>query len=141
MLHTNVYDSPRSLDEPTSDESPFLIASGNESDYDNNRCTAVRKPVKKFLYSDELIRTDDLLLGDQNEITLVNDTHIDNLHNQQSDTPRTSVASAATKINALPLDDSAPSANLLAYRKESLTSRRLIDIRSHLLLNTTLDAT
>ena len=147
-VRTNVYDSPRSLDDQTSvrtldssDESPFLIASGNESDYDNNRSATGRQPVKKFLYSNELIRTDDLLLGDQNEITLHNDTHIENLHNQQSDITRISAASAPTRTNVPSLDDSAPSPNLLAYRKDSLTSRRLIDIRSHLLLNTTLDAT
>jgi hypothetical protein len=38
------------------------------------------------------------------------------------------------------LDDSAPS-NYMAYRKDPLTARKLLDIRSHLLLNTTLDAT
>jgi hypothetical protein len=38
------------------------------------------------------------------------------------------------------LDDSAP-ANYMGYRKDPLTTRKLLDIRSHLLLNTTLDAT
>jgi hypothetical protein len=37
-------------------------------------------------------------------------------------------------------DDSAPS-NYMAYRKDPLATRKLLDIRSHLLLNTTLDAT
>jgi hypothetical protein len=38
------------------------------------------------------------------------------------------------------IDDSAPS-NYMAYRKDPLATRKLLDIRSHLLLNTTLDAT
>ncbi|UJR10063.1 hypothetical protein I4U23_014285 [Adineta vaga] len=149
-IHINVYDSPRSINDQTirsSDDSPSLITSGNESDYDNNRSTTVRLPVIKYIYSDELIHTDDLLLGDQNEITLHNDTHIENHNNQQSDTIKISSSSSLSsstssmKTNIPSLDDSAPHPNLLAYRKDSLTSRRLIDIRSHLLLNTTLDAT
>ncbi|CAF1584908.1 unnamed protein product, partial [Adineta ricciae] len=150
-VHLNVYDSPRSLDEQISlrtkhscEDSPSLVASGNESDYDNNRSTTVRLPVNTFVCSNELIRTDDLLLGDQNEITLHNDTHIENSNNQQSDIIRISspsLTNPSAKTNIPSLDDSAPSPNLLAYRRDSLTSRRLIDIRSHLLLNTTLDAT
>jgi hypothetical protein len=106
--------------------------------------------VTKLIDSDEFLRTDDLLLGDQNEITIRNDTHFENLNtsnNQQSDITILSSTNSSHKMNikasantVTTLDDSS-STNLLAYRRDSLTSRRLIDIRSHLLLNTALDAT
>ncbi|CAF4080538.1 unnamed protein product, partial [Adineta steineri] len=76
------------------------------------------------------------------EITLHNDTHIENINNQQSDIIRITSTNSSNKTNIPTLNDStSTSTNHLAYRKDSLTSRRLIDIRSHLLLNTTLDAT
>jgi hypothetical protein len=188
--------------------------SGNESDYDNNQCNndfskiarylssssssrIVKIPVNDFNQSDELTRTDDLLLGDQNEIVLNNNSNIhsnisnnenddeDNDHtearvdlsddndddidadentiqstiinnNQQSDnnvisstnsfqpssnhrtTNMISMKPTTTTTNTL--DDSAPP-NYPSYRKDPLTTRKLLDIRSHLLLNTTLDAT
>jgi hypothetical protein len=93
-----------------------------------------------------LLHSDDLLLGDQNEIILKNNTQIENL-NQQSDIIKISSKNSPHKANIIAtisttalLDDSAPS-NFLAYRRDSLIARRLLDIRSHLLLNTTLDAT
>ena len=92
-----------------------------------------------------LLHSDDLSLGDQNEIILHNDTHVENL-TQQSDIITTPIspphrANIISPINTTAvLDDSAPS-DFLAYRKDSLIARRLLDIRSHLLLNTTLDAT
>jgi hypothetical protein len=92
--------------------------------------------VNNFLNSDEL------LLGDQNEIILNNDTHIEN-NNQQSDNIKISLINSPHRTNLITttiLDDSAPP-NFLAYQKDPLITRRLLDIRSHLLLNTTLDAT
>ena len=58
---------------------------------------------------------------------------------QSSVDSRTSIKSPPTAAGVT-LDDSAPS-NYLAYRKDPLSTRKLLDIRSHLLLNTTLDAT
>jgi hypothetical protein len=109
----------------------------------------VKVPVNNILNSNELTRTDDLLLGDQNEIIFHNDTHFENFNinnnNLQSDISRISSTNSRTNtitsINTPTiLDDSAPS-NFLAYHKDPLITRRLLDIRSHLLLNTTLDAT
>jgi len=156
--------------------------------------------------NDELTRTDDLLLGDQNEIVLTNDAHIDSLStnislqinannadnedneasvdlfdddadgdensvqsaiainsNQQSDSsnipstnslPSSSIHSfvpshhrthiITSTRHAVTLDDSAPptaTSTYISYRKDHLTPRKLLDIRSQLLLNTTLDAT
>ena len=108
-------------------QTPSLVASGNDSDYDNNQSPTVQNnPVTTDLNSDEL------LLGDQNEIILTNDTHFDNL-NQQSDNRSHQIPSAT-------LDHNVPT-NFLVYHKDPLITRRLLDIRSHLLLNTTLDAT
>jgi len=179
-----------------------FIGSGNESDYDNNQCNndysnvskylsssstrLIKIPVNNFNQSDELTRTDDLLLGDQNEIVLNNNNNDDDddntearvdlsddnddddidgdentiqstiNNNQQSDNNiisstnslqissnhrtnnRTSMKPPPTTTTTL--DDSAPP-NYMAYRKDPLTTRKLLDIRSHLLLNTTLDAT
>jgi hypothetical protein len=136
-----------------------LSGSENESDYDNNQGTSDSYlPSTKFIQipvneSDELTHTDDLLLGDQNEIILNNDTHIDpripdlpidcveHQNNKILSTNSPHRANIITSIKpTATLDDSA-SSNFVAYRKDSLTSRRLLDIRSHLLLNTTLDAT
>jgi hypothetical protein len=225
--HTVVYDSSKAMNSsiliPTRrtiaspDDNNLTISSfggsGNESDYDNNQCNndfskiarylsssssrIVKIPVNDFNQSDELTRTDDLLLGDQNEIVLNNNSNIhsnisnnenddeDNDHtearvdlsddndddidadentiqstiinnNQQSDnnvisstnsfqpssnhrtTNMISMKPTTTTTNTL--DDSAPP-NYPSYRKDPLTTRKLIDIRSHLLLNTTLDAT
>ncbi len=101
------------------------------------------------------LNSDELLLGDQNEIILNNDTHFENLNNntnnQQSDNIIKSLTNSPHKTNLLTsinptttttttLDDSAP-ANFLGSHKDRLITRRLLDIRSHLLLNTTLDAT
>jgi len=147
--------------------------------------------VNDFNQSDELTRTDDLLLGDQNEIVLSNDSNIhsiinnnnnddddgndhtearvdlsddddrdDNettiqstipINNQQSDNNIISSTNSRqstlnhrtnnpTSTKPTTLDDSAPM-NIIEYRKDPLTARKLFDIRSHLLLNTTLDAT
>ncbi|CAF3708814.1 unnamed protein product [Adineta steineri] len=147
--HTIIYDSPKAFHEQklirtihSLDDNPLFITSGHESDYDNNRSTTIQIPVNNFFHSNDLLRTDDLLLGDQNEITLHNDTHIENINNQQSDIIRITSTNSSNKTNIPTLNDStSTSTNHLAYRKDSLTSRRLIDIRSHLLLNTTLDAT
>jgi hypothetical protein len=225
--HTVVYDSSKAMNSsiliPTRrtiaspDDNNLTISSfggsGNESDYDNNQCNndfskiarylsssssrIVKIPVNDFNQSDELTRTDDLLLGDQNEIVLNNNSNIhsnisnnenddeDNDHtearvdlsddndddidadentiqstiinnNQQSDnnvisstnsfqpssnhrtTNMISMKPTTTTTNTL--DDSAPP-NYPSYRKDPLTTRKLLDIRSHLLLNTTLDAT
>jgi len=135
--HTIVYESSKSTDDNLS-----LVGSGNESDYDNNhQSSTVKVPVNNFLNSDEL------LLGDQNEIILNNDTHIEN-NNEQSDNTKISLTNSPLRTNLITsinpttatLDDSAPP-NFLAYQRDPLITRRLLDIRSHLLLNTTLDAT
>lgn len=127
--HTIINQSSKS-----SEETAFsLVASGNESDYDNNQSPIVQSPVN------DLLHPDDLVLGDQNEIILHNDTHIDN---QQSDS-KTKDHQQQQRKNLHPtatLDDSVPT-NFLAYHQDPLIARRLLDIRSHLLLNTTLDAT
>ncbi len=89
-----------------------------------------------------LLNSDELLLGDQNEIVLHNDTQFEHL-NQQSDSTKLTLnkPNLITSINpTVTLDDSAPP-NFLAFHKDPLITRRLLDIRSHLLLNTTLDAT
>ena len=190
----------------SSDDNNMLLTSfsgnGNESDYDNNQCNQDHSNISKYLssttttrliklpvndlnQSNELTHTDDLLLGDQNEIVLNNnhsnddgDEDNDNNearvdlsndnddidgdentiqstinNNQQSDNNiissinslqtssnqrinnnRTSIESTST------IDDNIPS-NYITYRRDPLAARRLLDIRSHLLLNTTLDAT
>jgi hypothetical protein len=94
-----------------------------------------------------LLNSDELLLSDQNEIILNNNTHFENLNNQQSDNTKISLINSPHRTNLITsvnptatLDDSAPS-NFLAYHRDPLITRRLLDIRSHLLLNTTLDAT
>ena len=225
--HTVVYDSSKSMNNSISipsrrtlaspDDNNMIISSfcgsGNESDYDNNQgnndystiarylssssSRIIKIPVNDINQSDELTRTDDLLLGDQNEIVLNNNSNIhsnillnenddeDNDHtearvdlsddndddidadentiqstiinnnNQQSDNNIISSTnslqpSSNHRTNNLismkpttttsTLDDSAPP-NYPAYRKDPLTARKLLDIRSHLLLNTTLDAT
>jgi hypothetical protein len=215
--HTVVYDSSKALNTSTiipirraiisSDDNNLtvssFIGSGNESDYDNNQCNNdysnvskylssstrfIKIPVNNFNQSDELTRTDDLLLGDQNEIVLNNnnnnddddntEAHVDLSddnddddidgddntiqstinNNQQSDNNiisstnsfqtssnhrtnnRTSMKPLPPPTTATTLDDSAPP-NYMGYRKDPLTTRKLLDIRSHLLLNTTLDAT
>ncbi len=198
----------------TSDDSNMTISSfggsGNESDYDNNQYNndysnvsrylssstrLIKIPVNGFNQSDELTRTDDLLLGDQNEIVLNNNSNIhptinnnddddddndntearvdlsddddldvdentiqstinnNNNNNPQSDNNVISSTNSlqassnqrtnnrtSMKSTTIILDDSAPP-NYTAYRKDPLTARKLLDIRSHLLLNTTLDAT
>lgn len=100
--------------------------------------------------SNELTRTDDLLLNDRNEIIINNNNPIENPttnNNQQSDITKITTKDTShrtnitTSINPNPtLDDSSPS-NFISYHKDPITTRRLLDIRSHLLLNTTLDAT
>lgn len=178
-----------------------LAGSGNESDYDNNQSSNDYSDVPRYMsslsrtsqipvndvnQSDELTRTDDLLLGDQNEIVLHNDSNIHSTisnpddddadearvdlsddhdddhrlnamqptvgshhqhHHPQSDTsaasstssfPTTSNPQLSTRPAAG--DDSAPP-NVIDFRKDPLAARKLFDIRSHLLLNTTLDAT
>ncbi|CAF2723674.1 unnamed protein product [Rotaria sp. Silwood2] len=125
----------RTIHSPVDDSS--LFSSGNESDYDNNQYTTIKIPVNDHINSDELTHTN-------------NETHIENLNvnnNQQSDiktitskdTPHR--ANKITTLNATAtLDDSEPT-SFQPYRKDPITTRRLLDIRSHLLLNTTLDAT
>ena len=128
--HTIVYESSKSTDDNSS-----LVASGNDSDYDNNQSPTVSNPVNNLLNSDELS------LGDQNEITLHNDMHFEHLHpnnNQQSDQIKLSLTQPNSITSSL--DDTSPS-NFLAFHRDPLLTRRLLDIRSHLLLNTTLDAT
>ncbi len=217
--HTVVYDSSKNLNNTSTiipirralilpDDNNMMISSfigsGNESDYDNNQCNndyrylssstrLIKIPVNDFNQSDELTRTDDLLLGDQNEIILNNNSNIHSINNnnnndddndntearvdlsddndaddidadentinnnQQSDNNiisstnslqissnhrsnnRNLIKPATTTTSTL--DDSAPPPNYIAYRKDPLTTRKLLDIRSHLLLNTTLDAT
>ncbi|CAF0977659.1 unnamed protein product [Rotaria sordida] len=112
----------------------LLFSSGNESDYDNNdQCMTVKIPVNDH----KLIRIDDK-------------THIENLNinnNQQSDTTTITSKDTSYRANRIisinpvaTLDDSEP-ISFQPYRQDSITARRLLDIRSHLLLNTTLDAT
>lgn len=87
----------------------------------------------------DLLDSEELLLGDQNEIILNNETHFEHLNpsnNQQSDTTKRSFA----RINPTPTATSDEN-DFLAYHRDPLITRRLLDIRSHLLLNTTLDAT
>ena len=230
--HTVVYDSSKTIHNSTalpirktiitSDDTNMIVSSvggsGNESDYDNNNnnndySTTSRPlslstrhfqiPVNNSNPYCELTRTDDLLLGDQNEIILNNDSNIHSVisddnnnddngndddnddddytearvelsddngsdinydentiqstiinNNQQSDnnivlstnslqplsnrwtTNLTSMKSKSTRT----LDDS-PSSIFPDHRRDPLTTRKLLDIRSHLLLNTTLDAT
>lgn len=152
-----------------------LGGSGNESDYDNNQYSfdyshsmkSTRLPVNNSSYpSTELTRIDDLLLGDQNEIVLHNDTNLIGSTNFDDDEHRPSLRSTTDPFTH-PLsdnspilshphhhhfstirsttspnrDDSVPTTNYLAFRKDPMTTKKLLDIRSHLLLNTTLDAT
>jgi hypothetical protein len=58
-----------------------------------------------------------------------------------SQQPRTNNFSSIRSTTNATLDDSAPSTNSPAYSKEASTARKQLDFRSHLLLNTTLDAT
>lgn len=96
--------------------------------------------------------SDDDVDADENTIqsTINNNQQSDNLIISSTNSPQSSVnhrtnnrmlikptAAAAATAN---LDDSAPS-TYIPYRKDPLTTRKLLDIRSHLLLNTTLDAT
>ncbi|UJR36019.1 hypothetical protein I4U23_028758 [Adineta vaga] len=203
--HTIVYDSskvnntssipiPIRRTVPSSDEqhntlSSSFAGSGNESDYDNNqtsnnyanisRYTSSSRtnkiPVNDFNQSDELTRTDDLLLGDQNEIVLNNNSNIHStIHNPDDDeidstearvdlsddndddirmtsnnnlqsdnqtiSSTNSIQSTSSQQIATKLDNNTPT-NIIDYRKDPVTARKLFDIRSHLLLNTTLDAT
>ena len=135
----------------SSDDNSSLFGSENESDYDNNYSMIAKIPVNHRLKPNELTRTDDLILSDQNEIILNNDTHIENLNvdnDHQSDIAKITSHDAShdstiiRPINTAgtALNDSAPS-DIVACHKDSITARRLLDIRSHLLLNTTLDAT
>ena len=85
--------------------------------------------------------------ADENTIqsTINNNQQSDNLLISATNSPQSSTNHRTNnriliKPTATNLDDSAPS-NFLAYRKDPLTTRKLLDIRSHLLLNTTLDAT
>ena len=105
---------------------------GNESDYDNNQSMTVSIPVNKSFESDDQ-----------------NDTHSEN-QSQQSDIINSTTTTAnslshktniISTINPTPVLEDSTSSNFLPYRKDSLITRRLLDIRSHLLLNTTLDAT
>lgn len=223
--HTVVYDSAKAIpsstaipirrtafssDEPRHSKSSFG-GSGNESDYDNNQTVydfnlskylpsptrLMSIPVNDFNQSNELTRIDDLLLGDQNEIVLHNDTNLhptadhengdqdddddeptevhvnlsddtDDLHHHHDDfsLPSPSLllnnpqsdnntilstnplqhssnhrTNHFTSLRSTAMDDSAPSTFNIPCRKDPLTARKLLDIRSHLLLNTTLDAT
>ena len=172
--HTIIYDSSK----PTINETNVLRArnslaeSGNESDYDNNIPSTKfhSMPSSTISDSNRLLRSDDLLLGDQNEITLDNDTHIDlsvvgsresetsasdlfknhleyiPLHpTPQSDMSIRSTATASQRTNRMAAMKSSTtttrSDETIPYRTDPLINRRLLDIRSHLLLNTTLDAT
>ncbi|CAF4081333.1 unnamed protein product, partial [Rotaria sordida] len=147
--HTVVYDSSKANNSSTTsgpirraiiplDDNNLIISSfggsGNESDYDNNdQCMTVKIPVNDH----KLIRIDDK-------------THIENLNinnNQQSDTTTITSKDTSYRANRIisinpvaTLDDSEP-ISFQPYRQDSITARRLLDIRSHLLLNTTLDAT
>ncbi|CAF3057123.1 unnamed protein product [Rotaria sp. Silwood2] len=219
-----------------SDDNNVIVSSfggsGNESDYDNNQSNTDYSNLSKYFSStssskrlfkipvnnlnrfNELTRTDDLLLGDQNEIILNNNSNIhsiitnndDNNNNNDDDdddddntddddedgvdkdhteahvelsddnddidgdentilstiinnNPSSdnniilSTNSRQPSSNHRPnnvtfmkptktttLDDSAPS-KYVGYAKDPITARKLLDIRSHLLLNTTLDAT
>ncbi|CAF1964062.1 unnamed protein product [Rotaria magnacalcarata] len=249
--HTVVYDSSKAINTSTaipirravipSDDSTLAVSSfggsGNESDYDNHHssleCSKVTRylttstrffkiPVNNFDRFDELTRTDDLILGDQNEIVLHNDSNIhtmtnydtveddvddddeqnddnnnndddDHSHNaddkdltearvelsddhdnddddidgdektiqstivnnnqpsdsniilptnsrQPASTRRATTLTMVKPAKTTTLDDSAPS-KYAGYPKDPLAARKLLDIRSHLLLNTTLDAT
>lgn len=114
-------------------ENSSTVSSGNESDYDNNQSMDVKRPVNDTPNSNELTRTDDnihnMTNSEQSDINKITSKDISHRANRiiQINTPAT-------------LDDSAPT-SFQTLRKDSLTTRRLIDIRSHLLLNTTLDAT
>ena len=118
--HTIINQLSKSIEETASP-----IASGNESDYDNHRQSpTISNPVNTRLNADELT------LGDQNEITLPNDTHIDN---QQSD--------SNDKDQRTTTIDETVQPNFHSYHRDPLITKRLLDIRSHLLMNTALDAT
>lgn len=228
--HTVVYDSSKSIPIrrgiiPPEDQTVTVSSfggSGNESDYDNHHSNTenskvtrylttttrfFRIPVHNFNRFDEITHTDDLLLGDQNEIILNNDSTIhsttnngdgnddadvENDYDEDDDKERTEARvelsddhdddidadentiqstivnnnnpssdnntllstnsrqpSSNHRSNTLTimkptkptaLDDSAPS-KYVGFPKDPLTARKLLDIRSHLLLNTTLDAT
>lgn len=155
-----------------------LGGSGNESDYDNNQypydfshsSKSTPLPVNEQHSTGELTRIDDLLLGDQNEIILQNETHLSSSQQfepdddderppqqqQQERNPRHSTSDDYSHpLSDNPSnysshyqhhfhstrDDSVPTNTFVSYRKDPLTARKIIDIRSHLLLNTTLDAT
>ncbi|CAM4965944.1 unnamed protein product [Rotaria socialis] len=111
-----------------------LVSSGNESDYDNNQCTAIKLPVNDISHSNELTRTNETTQQDNNEQSdTIKITSKDTLH-RANKTISINPTAAAT------LDDSAPT-NFPSLLKDPIGTRRLLDIRSHLLLNTTLDAT
>ncbi|CAF2015869.1 unnamed protein product [Rotaria magnacalcarata] len=111
-----------------------LASSGNESDYDNNnQCTAIKLPVNDISHSNELTRTNETTQQDNNEQSdTIKITSKDTLHR----------ANKIISVNptATTLDDSAPT-SFQSLLQDPITTRRLLDIRSHLLLNTTLDAT
>ena len=144
-IPTVIYDSSKSADHRHStvrerqssvDHQLFMAGSGNESDYDNNLPS---RPASAFVPSERLTREDDLLLADQNEIILENNTPFETNHHptrrQSDDDQGMPLAEPARQENAIPIDDTS------SYYKEPSLTRRLMDIRSHLLLNTTLDAT
>jgi hypothetical protein len=109
------------------DDKTSKDASGNESDYDNNLPVRVNDNSQS---STRCTRIDDVQLGDQNEIILRNDAHIetmnkpiDSCHSQQSDR------------NPITYDET------LSYQPDSSINRRLMTIRSQLLSSPDLDAT
>lgn len=123
------------------DQNETVLNNNNDDDDDEDEQTT---EARVDLSDDE---NNDDIDADENTIqsTINNNQQSDNLLISATNSPQSSTNHRTNnriliKPTATNLDDSAPS-NFLAYRKDPLTTRKLLDIRSHLLLNTTLDAT
>lgn len=138
-FHTN--EEFPSLDAHLLGDQNETVLNNNNDDDDEDEHTEARVDL-----SDD---NNDDVDADENTIqsTINNNQQSDNLLISSTNSPQSSVNHRTNNrmlikptAAATSLDDSAPS-NYIAYRKDPLTTRKLLDIRSHLLLNTTLDAT
>lgn len=126
------------------DQNETVLNNNNDDDDDDDNDDEQTTEAHVDLSDDE---NNDDIDADENTIqsTINNNQQSDNLLISSTNSPQSSANHRTNnriliKPTASNLDDSAPS-NFIAYRKDPLTTRKLLDIRSHLLLNTTLDAT
>ena len=142
-FHTN--EEFPSLDAHLLGDQNETVLNNNNDDDDEDEHTEARVDLS----DDDNDDVDDVD-ADENTIqsTINNNQQSDNLIISSTNSPQSSVNHRTnnrmlikpTAPAATSLDDSAPS-TYIPYRKDPLTTRKLLDIRSHLLLNTTLDAT